>query len=346
MQEDEIDLGFIFKIIWLNRLKILVYQLITAVLSLAIAFNISKEYTTVVKLLPEKGNTSFSGLSGSAGLAGLAGMAGFNLSDLNGSDNTIPPGLYPEMVKSIPVLSEIINDTVYFENQNIHTTSFAYFSELGRKSFMSKVFNTNEADDVYFKAYKNEDSIIRYSKRDWKIMQSFKDRILISIDDLTGLITVEVKMPDPYASAEIAKTVLEKLSKSVIEYKTDKAKVNLAFIEKKYLQSKKNFEELQSIYAHALDKNVSVNSARGQIELSSIEYNYNLAFELFSSLSSEMQQAKIKLNHDTPIVSIIEPARIPEKKSWPKYSIFILLGLFLGTFIGIIVALIGYYKGK
>lgn len=346
IQEDEIDLVELVKAVWARRKFVAKVTGVFVLIGLVIAFTSPVEYQASCKLLPESQEAQMPNMGG---LAGLAGLAGVDLSSMaGGTSGVLTPQLYPEIVNSLPFIMKVLNDTILFERLNTKTTAFHYFNKIASPTpggyllkytvglpQLIKTFFSDESKNI-----KNTSDFYRISKKDWNIIENFRKRLNVKINVKTNVITVLVEMPDPYAAAELAKKIELMLTDAVISYKTDKAKANLDFIEASYQDAKIEFENIQFRLADVTDKNKNVSSAIGQIHLKKIEQEYNIAFEVYKGLASQVEQAKIQLKKETPVFTILEPVRVPEDKSKPLKSLILLVSIMLGVFIassGIII---------
>jgi uncharacterized protein involved in exopolysaccharide biosynthesis len=85
------------------------------------------------------------------------------------------------------------------------------------------------------------------------------------------------------------------------------------------------------------NRNVFLNVAKDQGK--KLQYEVDLAFNVYSNLTNQTTEAKIKLQKETPVFKVLAPAQIPLKRSSPSRSLITLGALFLGLF----VSLIGVY---
>ena len=345
IKEGEIDLIELARLIWSRKSFILKATTAFFVLGIVIAFTSKVEYEASCKLLPESQERMEGDLNG---LGGLAGLAGIKL-DLGSGGGVLTPGLYPEIVRSLPVQMKILNDTVFFETKGTRTTSFHYFKEIDRPSmlgYLSKYtiglpglikgfFSVEEGLGNSIASF-GYDSLIRISKEDWKLIEQFKERITVSVDKKSGVIDMSMEMPDPVASAQITKLIIDLLTEEVTNYKINKAKDNLLYVSRSYDDARKKFEQAQLALAKATDKNRGMVSAIANIELQRLKNEYDLAFEVYRELASQVEQAKIKLKTETPVFTVLEPVRVPEDKSKPKRAIIIALFSLAGLFSSVL----------
>lgn len=343
IQDDEIDLIELAKTVWAGRWFIAKVTGVFMVLGLVIAFTSPVEYEASTKLLPEATEGSSPSLGG---LGGLAGLAGIDLGSMSSTGGVLSPQLYPEIVNSLPFILDVMNDTIYFEDKNIRITSFDYFENIAKPSLLGYLMkytvglpgvikSSISSDELERVSTKDNNAFYRLSKDQWELVEKFKERVALNIDEETGLISISVEMPDAYAAAEVTKKIEREVTEAVIKYKTDKSKENLAFVVKAFEDAKSEFESVQVRLARATDRNMNVSSATAQIELRRIENEYDVAFEVYKGLASQVEQAKIKLKEDTPVFTVLEPVRVPEDKSKPMRIVLIIICAFLGIFAGL-----------
>lgn len=66
---------------------------------------------------------------------------------------------------------------------------------------------------------------------------------------------------------------------------------------------------------------------------------YNLAYNVYSELAKQLEQAEIAVNETTPILTVVEPVVVPVERSKPKRGLICVLFTFLGGFAGIGIVL-------
>ncbi len=65
------------------------------------------------------------------------------------------------------------------------------------------------------------------------------------------------------------------------------------------------------------DKNQNVVTSLAKTERQKLQYDYDLAYEVYKSLAQQLEEGKIKVKEETPVFTIIEPIVIPIQKSEP-----------------------------
>lgn len=122
--DQEIDLIELAQKLWQGRRMIVRWCIAGALAGLVIGFSIPKEYTVTVKLAPEiqGGKTSL------GGLGSLASIAGINMGNMNSAD-AVSPDLYPDIVQSVPFMTELFGVEVADAKDRKTMPLYDYVSE-------------------------------------------------------------------------------------------------------------------------------------------------------------------------------------------------------------------------
>ncbi len=157
----------------------------------------------------------------------------------------------------------------------------------------------------------------------------------VELNSKEGYITLSAKSSEAIAAAQIVQKSQILLQKMVTEYKIEKASQDLAFVEELYKEKKMEFEGTQMQLAKFRDKNLNLNSAMAKTEEEKLQSEYQLAFAVFSEVAKQRENAKIQVNKDAPVFSVIEPVSIPTERSKPNKKMILIIWIFLGGIIGV-----------
>jgi uncharacterized protein involved in exopolysaccharide biosynthesis len=278
------------------------------------------------------------------GLGSLAGLAGINL-DM-GRNGALTPELYPEIAQSTSFLLKVIMEPVYFEKNDTTVSSFIYFDKVYTPGYIDNLLNYTVGLPSKVRSWFREKpiissnepnkNIIRLTSEEDRTIEKLLKRITISVDNKSGILTIKTEMPDAYASAQLAENVVNLLTNEIINYKISKAQQNLEFIQERFDESKKRFELTQKELALFTDRNQNFRTSVAQTEMQRLQNDYNIAFEVYKGLATQLEQAKIKVKEDTPIFTILDAPQVPLFKSKPKKVIILITSIFFGAFIGVI----------
>lgn len=331
--EQEIDLLELLQKLWAGRRLILKWCAVGAAVGLVIAFSIPKEYTTTVKLAPEiQGNKSNLG-----GLGSLASMAGINMGSMNSTD-AVSPELYPDIVQSVPFITALFDVKVSDAEEKHSWPVSEYVSEELRAPWWSAVlgfpFKTlGWIKGLFIKEDLNtgEDSVnpFRLTKEESKIVKSLQERVAVSVDKKTMVVSLSVTMQDPLISATLTDTVMRNLQNYITEYRTNKARNDLAFTQRLFDEAQKKYYAAQQRYAQYVDQNQGIVRRSFRTEEERLQNEMNLAFDLYNQTAQQLQMAKAKVQESTPVYAVVQPATVPLKASKPSKMVTLIGFIFL-----------------
>ena len=338
--EDEIDLVALAKSLWNGRRTIIRYTLIGAVLGLVIALLTPKEFTVTTTIVPQTGNNQASKLGG---LSSLAAMAGFNLNDLNTSQS-LSPMVYPRIVKSLPFQLELMETKFNCPGVQEPVSLFEYYTEYEKPGIFGALAKyTIGLPGVILKAVRPAPELtepgaggklIAMTPEQEEIRKRLDKKISLDLNDKEGYLALSVTFRDAALTAQVAQKTQTMLQQYITKYKIEKAADQLRFVHDRYNEKKAEFEAAQKELALFRDRNKNVSTAMARTQEEQLLSQYNIAYSVYSELAKQLEQAQIQVKEDTPILTIIDPVRIPIEKSKPNRPLILIIWIFLGGIIG------------
>lgn len=332
-EEKEIDLLALANKIWANRKFILKAFGVGLVIGLIVAFSIPKEYTTTVILTPESKSTT------SGNMGSLAALAGINLNSTIGEDALASPELYPSVINSTPFLRGLLDIKVTDSKKNIDMTLYSYMSDYQSAAWWGYILKAPGLLKGLFASEKkglndgNKSNSRFISEEDQGVLSNLADRIIIGSDKKTGVTTIEVMMQSPEISAYLADTITSYLQSYIIDYRTQKARKDLAYSEKLYEESKADYYKTQATLAAYIDGNMNVVSAKYRTTQERLQNEASLAYTVYNQMAQQLQLAKVKVQDTTPVFTVIQPAVEPLFPSKPSKKMVIIGVLFFSIIL-------------
>ena len=139
--------------------------------------------------------------------------------------------------------------------------------------------------------------------------------------------------------AQLAQQAQKLLQEYITRFKIEKVQSNLDFVQKQYDKAKERYEVRQDELAKFRDANKGFVSAVAKTREDMLTNEYNLAYNVYSELAKQLEQAEIAVNETTPILTVVEPVVVPVERSKPKRGLICVLFTFLGGFAGVGVVL-------
>lgn len=331
--EKEIDFIALGKRLWKRRKMFLKWCLVGAVIGIIVAYSIPKEYTTNVRLAPEDSDSQ----GGTADLGALAAMAGFNLGTT--TSDAVYPTLYPEIVASVPFSLSLLDVPLTDEDGERSFTLKEYLLQDTRAPWWSVItqapIKLKGKFMSLFKTKKKEEGPdhkpdpFRLTEKEDLLIKAVKGAVKVSVDKKTYVVDVDVTLQDPVASAMLADTVVNRLREYVTQYRTNKARQDLAYVEKINQEAKEAYYTAQQKYADYLDTHQGMVMHSAQTMRDRLENEATLAFNLFNQTSQQLQMAKAKVQEQTPVYAVIQPASVPILPSAPRKVLILVVFIFL-----------------
>ncbi len=344
---DEIDLITVIRHLWAGRWLIGKVTVAFVILGLIIAFTSTQQYKSEARLLPEARDQQ---LGTSQLLRQLGGLGGFSMPTGESMD-AIRPELYPDVLQSTPFFMYLLEKDVQFETgSGVETVDVqTYLGEHMPPSIWGVVtkytiklpwtvagwFRSDETDEELQQAQLNY-VLSSISRKEYEAIKKLRGRINAEIDQRSGIISVSAEFSDPKVSAQIAQYSLDYLTEYITQYRIEKAKKDLEFIKQRYDEKKEEFFRAQIELARFRDKNQNIVSAAVKTEEQRLQDQYNLAFDVYNGLAQQLEQARITVQEETPVIKVLEPVQVPMVRSKPRRGLIIAVNFFLGGFLGLI----------
>lgn len=340
--EDEIDLIQLAKTLWVGRRIVIKITLIFMALGLFIALFSAKEYTASTTMVPQSAKNG----SKMGNLGGLAAMAGINLGSAVGG-STIPPTLYPKIITSVPFQKEMMKTSLTIKGQKEKVSFQTYYLDIAKPGLLGYIKKyTIGLPRVIIKAIKGNaanplsdllasDTLLTISQDEKRMMNLLTSQLSIEVNSKDGYVTILANMPEARPAAEMVNRAQILLQEAITEFKIQKAKDKMVFVEERYSEKKAAFTYVQNKLARFRDQNKNVSTAMAQTQMERLQSEFSMASSVYTELAKQLETQKIQVKEDTPVFTIIDPVSVPLDRSKPKRSMILIIWTFLGGIVGV-----------
>lgn len=346
-EDDEIDIIELIRKLLGNWKKLLLWALAGLAVGIVVDLGTVRTYTVNTKMAPE---VAVKG--GGSSLGSLASLAGVNLSSGSGTD-AVYPSLYPNIVASTPFRVELFSLPVEFsyKKEAVSTDLYDYILHYTKESWLSVALSFPKKAIKAVKrtikgkrtagvqGYADVDPYELTSEQS-RVAHALAEGISLSVDKKDGSINTSVTMQDPHVAAALATEVMNRLQKYVADYRTEKARHDLVYFEQLRDAAREEFYSAQQKYARYVDANQGVVLQRVKIEQERLQNESNLKFQIYNQTEQQVQAAKAKVQQDTPVCAVIQPASVPRNSS-PSSSKILFVAVLLAVIIGAFWILLG-----
>ena len=321
--EDEIDLLELAKTIWNKRIFIIKVVALGAVVGLLAALLSPKEYKSTATLMPEYSTESQGGASSL--LRQYGGLLGMSGGSYVSNSNAIRVDLYPNIVQSTNFQLKLMDQPFYFSDIDAEATLFDYYTELNSpgllgilaeytiglpRKILGAILPKKELMTTVPGEAK-ESMVLNLSKDEVGVIGILRQKITASLDEESGIVSVSVTLPDNVAAASVTEYTITELTEYLTEYRTEKVLQDLTFVEEQLATAKARFEEAQLTLAEFRDSNQGTLSAKAQTEEQRLNSEYQIAFNLYNGLTQQYEEAKLKVQEETPMFKTLEAVQVP-----------------------------------
>lgn len=330
---DKLDLTVVFRQIFSNwKLYLKVVPVIT-IIGAVIAFSMPRYYKCEIKLAPEA-----SGEGG--GLSSL--MSQFGLGEAAKSEDAISPNLYPDLMESQEFVVNLFPINVETNDRSILTSYYDYLDTKQKEAWWST--GIKKITETFKKKEKKEDDSTidprHLTKHQNEIAKQIANNIKYDYDKKNGIISIEVTDQDPLVCATIADTVSARLQISITDYRTKKARQDLAYSESIWAEAKQEYDKASADYTAAVDANWDIVDEMIKLEHKQLQNVMEMKFQAYSAINTKLQSARIKVQENTPVFTVLQGSKVPVKPDGPKRMI-ITLAAFLVAFVVTTVYILG-----
>ena len=285
-------------------------------------------YRCEVKLAPE--------LSGSnrsrSGLASLASNFGINLGSNNNGVDAIFLTLYPDLMNSVAFKASLFPVKVQRKDDDTPMTYYDYLKHHQRSPWWSSAIKA--VFSIFSKEESKGESEVdvnpfSLTKEQSGIIGLMEKKVVCDVDKNTMVITINVTDQDPLIAATMADSVQERLQDFITDYRTRKARVDLAYSQKLYKEAEERYEKARRSSAASNDANRRVFLDRVRSEQVKLNNEMNLKYQAYSLVAEQLRLAEAKVQEETPAFTLLQPATVPVRKAGPARARTCLIFLFL-----------------
>ncbi|SOD95117.1 GumC domain-containing protein [Spirosoma fluviale] len=341
--EIEIRLSDIVQFLKSSRKSAFIGGGILLIIGVLYAFSKSNQYSAAVTVMPEIQSKT----GGLGGLSSLAGLAGIDIGSgsMGGSVDAIRPDVYPNVLQSVPFALHLLRQPVYSQLLKKETSLQTFFEEQEKQSWLGRSSEEGDEKNIILDP-NNRSNTLQITKKQEELTQYIHEAVSATFDKKTAIITVSATLPDPVVAATVARLSLEYLKNYIVSYRTEKARNQVQFLTNQVNEAKSRYQRAEYALSSYRDRNRNIFLETAKIEEQRIQAEFLLTQSVYTDLSKQLEQAKIKVAEESPVFKVLEPARIPLKKSGPKRTVIILGFAIIGFLLGIFVYGINRFRNS
>jgi uncharacterized protein involved in exopolysaccharide biosynthesis len=272
-------------------------------------------YTAETNFTPESPGSS--GLASSlVGLAGLAGQLGLGAT----TGTSASPDFFAQLIHSREVLRATL------------MTEFSDPAAPDKKRSLLDLLQVQGASP--------EERLQKGSRR-------LAARSEASIEKPTGIVTLEVEMPDPQLAADVANRMIALLNQFNLERRQSQSHEQRRFTGDRLREAEAELRETERAQLRFLQTNRQyIGSPLLEFQFAQHERAVQVKQEVFLTLTKAHEEARIAEVRDTPVLTVIDPAVPPAMRSSPRRVLGVSVALIIGSLLGIALVYMGAFRSR
>lgn len=302
--DDELTLLGLGSILLRSRRMIMVLGVVGGVVGLAAGLLSKRLYVSSATFIPQSSdNSSTSGIALAASQFGIR---------LPGNSSAWGPPVYVELLRSRTLLETIAHDTLTVAEEGNRRIPVADLLEIE---------DPNPAE------------------RTERTIRALTSIIGASEDKRLGAVRLSVTTRWPSVSLALADQLISGLNKFILMTRKSQATAERQFVETQSAEAERALREAEDRLQVFLQVNRVINSSPAlQFQRERLQRDVTLRQQVYASLAQSREDARIREVRETPVITVLQPPRMPvmgEARNSIKKA---LLGGFAGVVVGALIA--------
>jgi uncharacterized protein involved in exopolysaccharide biosynthesis len=244
-------------------------------------------------------------------LSGLAGQLGISV----GTDASRSPQFYADLAMSREILDRLLLTRFgYAEGNHEHGDSAALLTLL-------RVAGRNAADSLERGARK------------------LAGLLSVGVNAQTNIVTLRASLTSPELAAAVANRLVSFLNDFNTKTRQSQARERRKFAEQRVAAGEQDLGSAEEALKSFYQANRSWQQAPQLVfEEGRLRRQVDLGQELYVTLRRQLETARIEEVNDTPVITVIEAAVVPQRKSSPRRMLWATLAFVVGAIFAIVLA--------
>jgi len=142
---------------------------------------------------------------------------------------------------------------------------------------------------------------------------------------------------DPVISAVMADSIKNRLQAFITQYRTQKARNDLAYMEKLFVEAKEEYVTARQQYAAYSDANQDLILQTYRAKQEDLENEMQLKYNAYTQMYEQLQISKAKVQESTPAFTVVQSASVPLKHINKSKLMVMTIFMFLGFVLRVLI---------
>jgi len=155
-----------------------------------------------------------------------------------------------------------------------------------------------------------------------------------AVDRRTGIVTLSTRLRDPKLGADVANRMVQLLNDFNLRQRQSQSREQKRFAADRLAQAEGELRQAEQVLQRFLERNRTYRgSPLLEFEHDRLARLVELKQQVYVALSKSLEDARIAEVRDTPVLTIIDPATPPARRSSPKRRLLVLIAALAGIVV-------------
>jgi uncharacterized protein involved in exopolysaccharide biosynthesis len=298
-----------------RRRLVIAIPILAALLTGIISMLVPATYTATTSFVPEASTQTRL----PANVAGLATQLGLSF----GSEASKSPKFYAEVLRSRRLMEEVLLSR-YTDPTGEHSP--------GDSTTLLRILRVRGRDSA--------DSLSRGVRK-------LDGLIVVRVSTPTNIVTLSVDAHYPTLAAAVANRFIAYLNAFNTQARQSQAGEQRRFVEQRVTEGERELRSAEGDLRVFYERNRSwQQSPQLTFEEGRLRRQVEVRQEVYLTLKREYEMARIQEVNDTPVITVIDAAAPPTKKSKPKRLLLVSIALVVGAMLSVFWVAVVDYVGR
>ena len=165
-----------------------------------------------------------------------------------------------------------------------------------------------------------------------RLLRGLRKRVGVQVDSRTSIVTLMVSQSSPTAAEGLARILISAIKHFNIVTRQLQARELRVFLDKRTDDALQSLHDAEDELRRFYERNRRLtDSPQLMFEESRLKRQVELRQELYTSLSKELESARIDEVNDTPTITVIDPPFASSRPDGPGFLTLCILGFIIGV---------------
>jgi uncharacterized protein involved in exopolysaccharide biosynthesis len=173
--------------------------------------------------------------------------------------------------------------------------------------------------------------------RDHLAVRKLAKSMRVDVNIRTGVVGFAVEAGTPELALALAETTLAALNEANVRLRQARAAAERSFTAERAEVARQRLADAEARLATFYERNRIISGAPAlQVEEGRLRRNVEMEQTVYTQLRLQAEQAAVAEVRNTPAISVIDPAILPVKRTWPNRRLVVVAGLLAGLGVGVL----------